>query len=151
MRPSIPYNTKSGADGRFSIMIPALEKRRFVIGGKGYSISKSEWVTPKEDEVIELPDVQVVLYMNVLSGTLTDSAGTLLSEVRLYLNSEEAGSRETVSDRNGQFIFEHLPDGPLRLSHYNRNSLYESFSQEVEGGFHYEIVMSYIDDPDEEP
>jgi hypothetical protein len=144
---------KSGEDGRFSFKVMAIGKHRIHVGGNGYSLSKSEWLTPKEDEVVELPDMQVVLYTNVLSGTVTDSADTPLPEVTLYLNSQEAGSRDAVSDSSGEFIFERVPDGPLRLSHYQpgQNPLYKQFSQEVEGGFHYDIVLSYIDEPDEAP
>jgi hypothetical protein len=144
---------KSGEDGRFKFKVSAIGKHRIHVGGNGYSLSKSEWLTPKEDEVVELPDMQVDLYTNVLSGTVTDSAGTPLSEVTFYLNSQEAGSRDAVSDSNGELIFEHVPDGLLRLTHFQPgpNPLYKQFNQEVEGGFHYDIVLSYNDDPDEAP
>jgi hypothetical protein len=144
---------KSGEDGRFSFKVMAIGKHRIQVGGNGYSLSKPDWLTPKEDEVVELPDMQVVLYANVLSGTVTDSAETPLPGVTLHLSSQETGSRETVSDRNGEFMFERVPDGPMRLFHYqpSKNPLYQHFHQDVEGGFHYDIVLSYIDDPDEAP
>ena len=145
---------KTDADGRFTFKVFTRGRHRALVGGDGYSVSRSEWLTPKEDEVVELPDMHVVLYTNTLSGTLTDSAGTLLSGVPLSLTSkDDSGWRQTVSDSDGEFIFEHVPDGPLHIHHSEplHNPLYRSYSQEVEAGFHYTIVLSYIDDPDEKP
>lgn len=144
--------TKSGEDGQFSLMITAVGKHSLRVGGKGYSFNQSEIFVPKKDALIELPDIQVVLYTGTLSGTLTDSAGTALSRVQMYLGSDDTGPRETESDSNGEFVFEHVPDGPLRLFHMKpiQDPLYKDFYQEVEAGFHYTIVLSYIDELDEE-
>jgi protocatechuate 3,4-dioxygenase beta subunit len=124
--------TRTDAQGRFTLRDLAARAFQVEVDHRDFAIVRRNDVTTEPGKEVETKPF-VLTRSGSLSGQALSSLGDPLSGVTVHLYLVGQWTRQTISDGQGVFRYERLPEGDYELGCYGRNPDFGSMLSALDG------------------